>query len=152
VNNLAAVIRRRPRSVIGDDENMALESFLLHFRNLRAFLCPSLQPIKPDDILASDLLNETNACDHGDAKALGRGQKRIDQMLAHLSYNREKFIEAMDYEWKVAEMRELILGQLEAFFKLLSPAERSWFPDAQFITKSKAYAAALAQASLGTQP
>jgi hypothetical protein len=79
-------------------------------------------------------------------------KKRIDQMLAHLSYNREKFIEAMDYEWKVAEMRELILGQLEAFFKLLSPAERSSFPDAQFITKSKAYAAALAQASLGTQP
>ena len=33
---------------------MAQESFLLHFRNLRAFLCPSLQGTRDDDVYASD--------------------------------------------------------------------------------------------------
>jgi hypothetical protein len=42
-----------PKSApVGDPKNMALESFLLHFRNLRAFLCPSLQmPPKLEDIV-----------------------------------------------------------------------------------------------------
>ena len=42
----------------GNYENMALESFLLHFRNLRAFLCPTLQMTCDDDICASAFLGK----------------------------------------------------------------------------------------------
>jgi hypothetical protein len=44
-----------PITVDEDDANMVLESFLLHFRNLRTFLCPSTQKLtSPDDVIASD--------------------------------------------------------------------------------------------------
>lgn len=70
----------------GDDKNIALESFLLHYRNLRAFLCPSLQSVGDDDILATDFLGCTSATNVGDTNKLGTDKKRLDKMLAHLSY------------------------------------------------------------------
>jgi hypothetical protein len=56
----------------GDDKNMALESFLLHYRNLRAFLCPLLQNVVDDDILASDFLGDTSATNVGDTTITAR--------------------------------------------------------------------------------
>jgi hypothetical protein len=96
----------------------SIESFLLHFRNLRAFLCPSLQVFSGDDILASDLLGESEARDVGDPIVLARHKKRLDKMLAHLSYSRKTYVEAQDYGWPTAEMElELLdqLDQMEAF-------------------------------------
>jgi hypothetical protein len=61
----------------GNAKNMALESFLLHFRNLRAFLCPSLQPISNDDVIASDYQKEVQPRDVANSSALPVDQERL---------------------------------------------------------------------------
>ncbi len=62
---------------VDNETNEALESFLLHFRNLRAFLCPSLQMTKADDILASDFLREPKPRDIGRAANFGRTKSAL---------------------------------------------------------------------------
>jgi hypothetical protein len=64
-----------------DDKNIALECFLLHFRNLRAFLCPSIQASSDDDIIASNFLDELDARDIGEAAVLSKDKKRLDRMF-----------------------------------------------------------------------
>jgi hypothetical protein len=115
----------------GSDKNMALECFLLHFRNLRAFLCPFLQAFSDDDVIASDLLGEPKARDVADGIVLSKDKKRLDKMLAHLSYSRKTYVEAQDYGWPTAEMELALLDQLEVFFGKLSPERREWFPPAE---------------------
>src|SRR5713101_96523 len=56
---------------IGNQKNMALESFLTHFRNLRSFLCPGLARLDDDDIIASDFLGMEDASYLGDTVTLG---------------------------------------------------------------------------------
>jgi hypothetical protein len=127
-----------PMAAPGDEEkNMALESFLLHFRNLRGFLCPSLQTTIEDDIIASDSLKETTALDHGDLKLLSVDKDRIDKMLAHLSYSRGRFIATGQKGWEVAKMLKLMLGQLQVFLAKLPPTERSWFLPAGEIAEAQ---------------
>jgi hypothetical protein len=121
----------------GNDKRMALESFLLHFRTLRAFLCPSLQAYKTEDIIASDFLKEDHARDLGNSTALSQDQDPIEKMLAHLTYGRTP------HEWNVPQMLELMLGELEAFFAMLPPEAREWFPAAQWLAESRARADAL---------
>jgi|HubBroStandDraft_6_1064221.scaffolds.fasta_scaffold492565_2 hypothetical protein len=111
----------------GDKKNMALESFLLHFRNLRAFLCPSLQPVCIDDICASDFLDEPKERDLGDAKALSLDKQRLNKMLAHLSYSRNNYIRAGDHRWKTASMFTIAVEQMRGFLDLISEERRDWF-------------------------
>jgi hypothetical protein len=111
----------------GNTKNMALESFLLHFRNLRAFLCPRLQPVVLDDVCASDFLDEPEERNLGDAEKLSVGQARINKMLAHLSYSRDKYIAAGDYGWKVASMIIVVLEEMQNSFAALNEERRSWF-------------------------
>jgi hypothetical protein len=124
----------------GNYENMALESFLLHFRNLRGFLCPTLQKACPDDICASHFLGKPEAADVGDKKTLEVLKERLDKMLAHLSYTREVFIEAREHAWPVARMSVELLEQLEIFLGQLSPERRSWFPSNEQISNRKSEA------------
>jgi hypothetical protein len=57
---------------------MALEAFLMHYRNLRAFLCPNLQRVAEDDIIASDFLKEPAARDIVDASKFKLDKERLD--------------------------------------------------------------------------
>jgi hypothetical protein len=112
----------------GNEKNMALESFLLHFRNLRAFLCPSLQgEPKPDDILASDFLREREPRDIGRAANLATDKKRLDKMLAHLSYERDRYIAAGQHRWLAVRMASDALTEFDAFLAILEPEMASWF-------------------------
>jgi hypothetical protein len=124
----------------GNEENMALDCFLLHFRNLRAFLCPKDGGTHEDDICASEFLDKSEATYVADRKTLERDKPRLDKMLAHLSYARETFIETRNAEWPVARMSIDMLEQLEVFLGLLSPEERSWFPSAIEISERKSRA------------
>jgi hypothetical protein len=124
----------------GNDENMAFECFLLHFRNLRGFLCPTLQRTYDDDICASAFLGKSEGIDVVDKKNLERDRERLNKMLAHLSYAREPFIEARMHAWPVARMSIEILEQLEVFLGLLSPEMRSWFPSNEQISNRKSQA------------
>lgn len=88
----------------GNEKNMALESFLLHFRNLRAFLCPSMQNVRVTDILASDFLDEPTPSDVGNTAKFVNSKERLDQMLAHLTYDRSVHIAAGEHGWRTDDM------------------------------------------------
>ena len=121
---------------------MALESFLLHVRNLRAFLCPSLQRSGVDDILAGDFLGLSTETDIGDTIKLGIDKTRLDRMLAHVSYTRDDYIEASDYLWNIGSLSIVMLEQLLAFVLLLPIDRRDWFPNEEQLTKYRSEAQA----------
>ena len=121
---------------VGNEKNMALESFLLHFRNLRAFLCPSLQRLTDDDVLASDFLGMYDGSDVGDRDKLKVDKERLDKMLAHVSYSRPDYIEAGDHGWDSSAMLILMLAQLEKSLARLSKEQRAWFPSAESLKKA----------------
>lgn len=111
--------------------NMALECFLLHYRNLRAFLCPILQPPpKDDDILASDFLGKPTAEHVGDKTRIEDDKRRLDQMLAHLSYNRLTEFKAQgNIYWYTAKMVVAMILQLDVFLVAVPDHMKPWFPD-----------------------
>jgi hypothetical protein len=146
---------RSPETLPEDHHNkdMALESFLVHFRNLRAFLCPNTQKfVDDDDVIASDLLKEQQPRDLADAKSLSVDQPRMNKMLAHISYKRDEFIATGNDGWEVATMLLLMLGQLESFFAMLSPTERAWFPTPEWIAESKSMARSVLSTVTTTGP
>src|SRR5262249_8965729 len=114
------------------EKDVLLESFLLHFRNLRALLCPRA-PVKDDDIVGTDFLREDQSRDIGDWNVLGLDKERLDKMLAHLTYSRQEYIEEAKDRWPVPRMLRLMLEQIQTFLNMLSSNERAWFPDAEWI-------------------
>jgi hypothetical protein len=119
-----------PSSGMGDeDSNIALESFLLHFRNLRVFLFPLLQnSVANDDVLASDYLGKSRPQNIGTVRAFHADKDGLDQMLAHLSYNRDSFIRAGKAKWRVARMTAELIHELELFLSSLAPKAAAMFP------------------------
>jgi hypothetical protein len=118
---------------VGNEKNMALESFLLHFRSLRDFLCPSSQ--RDDDVLASDFLGMYDGSDVGDRGKLNVDKGRLDKMLAHVSYLRLDYIEAGDHWWDSSVMLILMLSELQKFLVRLPEQQRAWFPTAESLNE-----------------
>jgi len=117
--------------------NMALESFLVHFRNLRAFLCPSLQPTYDDDVIASDFLGDPQARDIGDVARLAVDRQRLNRMLAHLSYSRDKYIRSGESIWRIAELTAIVLDEFEKFLGQLPDERILWFPSREALRKHR---------------
>jgi hypothetical protein len=132
-----------PPSPTGNEANMALESFLLHFRNLRAFLCPSLQACSADDVVASDFLGNDSPTDLSDRARLGVDKRRLDKLLAHLSYSRRDYIETGDYAWNIAGMLIAMLAELQRFLALLPPEQSCWLPSAASLAAQQSEAQSL---------
>ncbi len=131
--DLSASYSSPPSTLATPAKNMALEAFLLHYRNLRAFLCPNLQKrVADDDIFASDFLKESTARDLADGSKLALHKDRLDGMVSHLTYRRIRYIAAGNHLWNVADMLTTMLLELQVFFGNLPPAMVSWFPDASF--------------------
>jgi hypothetical protein len=135
-----------PTTLSDKRKNMALECFLLHYRNLRAFLCPSLQsptpqskPPRDDDILASDFLGKPTWEDVGDKTKIGDDKQRLDQMLAHLSYNRlNEFKAKGNTYWYTARMAVAMLKEVYSFLAALPTYMKFWFPDQDTLAKERA--------------
>lgn len=125
---------------VDNEKNMALESFLLHFRNLRAFLCPSLQHCTADDVLASDFLGMYDGSDVGDRGKLTVDKERLDKMLAHVSYSRLDFIEAGNDWWDSSVMLILMLSELQKFLVCLPEQQRAWFFTAESLNERQHWA------------
>ena len=126
-----------PAGLGEDDKNMALETFLLHFRNLRAFLCPEKELPRADDVIASDFLDKTLARDLADSDLLSVDRERLNKMLAHLSYSRRKYIQLGTHAWDVLAMLRVMLDQFEAFLVKLPPARRAWFPEQDWFAEAR---------------
>jgi hypothetical protein len=133
---------------------VALESFLLHFRNLRAFLFPSLQQGQPkrEDIMASDFLEESTASDIGNPANFVEDKDRLDRMLAHLTYHRRRYIEAGQDDWQAAQMASEKLTQFEAILASasLKPKTASSFPARAELAAERSHLAYIA--SLAPEP
>jgi hypothetical protein len=102
----------------GDETNAFLESFLLHYRNLLVFLCPEGHQVRhSDDVVASDYLGEEKPKNVGRRdKLIDRNEKdRLDKLLAHITFHRERFIEERRTNWKTAQMRDAMLGEFRRF-------------------------------------
>ena len=130
---VSPLVYRLPESTRG----MALESFLLHFRNLRAFLCPSLQTTGPDDVLASDFLGEPKPQDVGDSNKIRSDKQRLDRMLAHRSYSRKEYISTGNAAWAVGRMALGVLQEVEVFLGRIPEHMRSWFPERAVLAKEQ---------------
>jgi len=129
-----------PATTLADtEENMALECFLLHYRNLRAFLCPSLQgEAREDDVIAADFLHKTTADDVGDASKIGADKARLDKMLAHISYSRRReFIGKCNTGWHVGEMATAMLSQIDVFLATIPEHMRVWLPDRSKLAEAR---------------
>jgi hypothetical protein len=127
----------------GRAQDVLLESFLLHYRNLRDFLCPSLKkgdrPPADDDVLASDFLGLEAPQNMATLPCTDR--TRINKMLAHISYTRKKYTLEGNDKWLVHTMcREMVKG-LEEFLTRLAafaPDRRAWFYTSKFLKRSLA--------------
>jgi len=115
--------------------DMAMECCLLHYRNLRAFLWPSLQGKDwvpyVDDILATDFLKKPWQEEVGDKRKIGDDKERLDQMLCHLSYNRNNLFKDTDRKnrpWSTAKMVVAMLRELDTFLAKLPVHMKPWFP------------------------
>lgn len=108
-------------------KNIALEAFLLHYRNLRAFLCPSLQKTSLDDVIASDFMGHLKPEDVGNPADLGLDKDRIDKLLAHISYERARYDAAGAKSWNPHVMVRRIQEDMAKFFLRLPPERRPWF-------------------------
>jgi len=141
-SDIGGVWASPPTTLADKQKNMALECFLLHYRNLRAFLCPLLQgpPPKPDDVVASDFLGRPQPEQVGDASKIGADKVRLDQMLAHLSYNRHKEYKAKgDIHWHVGKMAVAMLQQIDVFLGKIPDHMKPWFPERTMLAKRRAW-------------
>jgi hypothetical protein len=128
-----------PCFLAGAQKNMALESFLLHYRNLRAFLFPSLQ-LKPreDDVIAADFLGKESPDDVGDPSEVGQDKERLDKMLAHISYSRRKeYIAKDNIYWEVGKMAAAMLKQVGVFVCAVPEHMKPWFPDPTALAQAR---------------
>ena len=129
----------------GRTRDVFLESFLLHYRNLRDFLCPRLKqqdkdPAR-DNVLASDFLDLGMAQNMADPAVLGRDRTRINKMLAHISYKRAEYKRRGEDRWFVQTMCHEMLKGLEGFMARLAevaPHRRGWFFRSEFLERSLA--------------
>ncbi len=102
---------------------MAIESFLIHFRNLRDFLCPDVKTKNdPDNVIASDYdprwlktRDDWTPCSNGE-------QSRINKMLAHISYSRD-----LGHRWRIKTMRQHMMRCLAEFIRSLPTERQEWF-------------------------
>ncbi len=110
------------------DDNLALEAFLLHYRNLRAFLCPSLQALSQDDVIASDFFDRPTSEDLAKRIEFEPDKERLDKSLAHISYTRAQFAADGQKDWDVPTMKAQMLRAL-LILQTLPPDRRRWFVD-----------------------
>lgn len=108
--------------------NIALESYLIHYRNLRDFLCPDLKVLHPSDVIASDYLDLENPAEFGSRTILEVDKLRINKLLAHITYERAQFEKDGNKSWPVAEMTERIADGFDAVLNSdLTNERRAWF-------------------------
>ena len=102
--------------------NRALESTLLHFRNLRAFFYGEGNHPK-SDVFAAHYVSSWNAKSGEDDPVFKVTHRPINQMLSHLTVER---IDALS-EWPLEEVNAAIEKLILRFKESLSAAQAVWF-------------------------
>lgn len=126
-----------PTRLTEQQKNAALESFLLHFRNLRDFMCVA-RFWDDHDLFASDFLGFDRPVDVADRETIAPTAEsdKVNVMLSHLSRLRNDYIEAPDTNWPTAEMAVRILAAfLKNFLGRVNGQARTWFPQDEWFAK-----------------
>jgi len=118
VDELRKAVQKLSELKKADSEwNTAIESFLLHFRNLRAFFFGKGH--KTDDVYAKDYIVGWNATPD---PIFDKTKDDIDKRLAHLTTWRLK-----TFSWPVKEMDDAIEELVSKFKKSLTAPQTGWF-------------------------
>jgi hypothetical protein len=111
----------------GFEKNVAIEAFLLHFRNVRDFLFPAEKSWRDearfDDVIAFDYCSQWlwTAEDWSECSANERA--RLNKLLAHISYSRA----SLDHNWPLQEMLETLRLKFSEFVTNLPQIRKHWF-------------------------
>jgi len=110
---------------------MALESFLVHYRNLRDFLFPT-KPVKQPDPQDKRALDSVLALDFNQAwqkeakdwkEVVHNERERINKQLSHVSYARSQ----LDPEWPLPKMKSALMQVFKEFLEGLPGERRQYF-------------------------
>ena len=139
VDMICFIVEHYP-SIIGSPavdnvENMALESFLVHYRNVRDFLCPVTSTRQPDPgdrigyqrALDSVLAFDFNQGWQEEAKdwkeVVPNERERINKQLSHISYSRSQ----LNPKWPLPEMKNALVNVFREFLKSLPDERQQYF-------------------------
>jgi len=106
--------------------NVLLASFLIHARNLRAFLFPPRRT-KPkwDDVLAQHFLPEWDEKVEKWCPYFDENRDRLNKSLAHISYKR------IEYEpkkkWSYVKIHKELTAAWNEFWSRLPAEKKKWF-------------------------
>ncbi len=120
----ASVLSRRPDQLT---QNMALESFLVHVRNLRDFLYG--ESTKPDDVVAGDFFpgpGQWEVIRPPMPKVLEVNHERLNRALAHVSYSRLKY-KGPAKAWPSQQIASKQIAVVRAFLRHLPQDRSAWF-------------------------
>jgi len=103
---------------------MAIECFLVHFRNLRDFLYPDADTAdNRDNVIARDYHSGWLKTDR-DWKPCSRNERnRVNKLLAHISYSRGD----LDHGWPIKAMWQQMMQGLAEFIRSLPAEGQEWF-------------------------
>ena len=111
----------------GFEHNVAVETFLVHFRNVRDFLYPAsdswTNDRKFDDVIAFDFCSDWLSVADDWKECSANERHRVNKLLAHISYSRPQ----LDHNWPVAYMVAVIRNSFAAFVSTLPPERKEWF-------------------------
>jgi hypothetical protein len=114
-------------SPMSGDPRIALEAFLLHFRNLVEFLCPDPHALDQRTVIGSDFLDKEKPENVARKDVLWRDKSRINALLAHISYGRAGYKDRNQMAWHVERMCREVVEGLQEFISKLSDERRAWF-------------------------
>ncbi len=110
-----------------NQENMVLESFLVHVRNLRAFLYDA--GTNPDDVVAGDFFpgpGQWEAIRPPMPKVIEDNRERLNKTLAHISYSRLKY-KGPAKEWPSQQIASELIAVVRVFLRKRPQGRSAWF-------------------------
>jgi hypothetical protein len=110
------------------ENNVMLESFLVHARCLFDFLYPS-SDTRPNDVVSDDYFGDPTEFRKKLPPSLSIEsylKHRTGKEIVHLTYDRLK-VTPEKKVWQVSDVHNQIVGALEIFFSSLSSEQRGWF-------------------------
>lgn len=111
----------------GFEHNIAIETFLVHFRNVRDFLYPVtdswLNDRYVDDVIAFDFCSDWLSVADDWKECSANERDRVNKLLAHISYSRPE----LDHKWPVTDMLPAIRKSFAAFVSTLPSERKTWF-------------------------
>ncbi len=108
-------------------QSVALESFLIHVRNLRDFLYGA--GTNPDDVVAGDFfpgLGQWEAIRPPMPKVIEDNRERLNKTLAHISYSRLKY-KGSAKAWPSQQIASELIAVVRVFLRHLPQNRSPWF-------------------------